>query len=157
MLDDADDEVFVTIVSFDEQIHGAFNEIASNDSKIRIRGYRRLHAIADDYCGRPMLDYDDKAESIFDRLKGMKGRPATKICELRRLRFRTMQRYLPERRRLRQSSDAETQPDCLRYYQRGNLRGRHREPYQWFAPARPSRWRLRFHHNARFLTTDFAD
>jgi tRNA(fMet)-specific endonuclease VapC len=25
-----------------------------------------------------MLDYDDKAESIFDRLKGMKGRPATK-------------------------------------------------------------------------------
>jgi len=25
-----------------------------------------------------MLDYDDKAESLFDRLKGIKGRPATK-------------------------------------------------------------------------------
>jgi tRNA(fMet)-specific endonuclease VapC len=25
-----------------------------------------------------MLDYDEKAEAVFDRLKGMKGRPATK-------------------------------------------------------------------------------
>jgi tRNA(fMet)-specific endonuclease VapC len=25
-----------------------------------------------------MLDYDDKADAIFDRLKGMKGRPTTK-------------------------------------------------------------------------------
>jgi len=78
LLDEAADDVFVTVVSLDEQIHGAFNEIASNVSKIRIRGYRRLHDIADDYCGRPTLDYDEKAESIFDRLKGMKGRPATK-------------------------------------------------------------------------------
>ncbi len=68
----------MTIISLDEQIHGAFNEIASNDTRIRIRGYRRLHDIADDYCGRPMLDYDEKAELIFDRLKGMKGRPKTK-------------------------------------------------------------------------------
>ena len=78
LLDDADDDVFVTVISLDEQIHGAFKEISSNNSKIRIRGYRRLHDIADDYCGRPMLDYDHKAELIFDRLKGMKGRPATK-------------------------------------------------------------------------------
>ena len=78
MLDDAGDDVYVTVISLDEQIHGAFNEIASNDPKIRIRGYRRLRNIADDYCGRPMLDYDDKAESIFAHLKGMKGRPATK-------------------------------------------------------------------------------
>ncbi len=78
MLDEANDDVYVTIISLDEQIHGAFNEIANRDSKIRIRGYRRLHDLLDDYCGRPMLDYDDKAEAIFDRLKGMKGRPATK-------------------------------------------------------------------------------
>jgi len=78
MLDEAADDVYVTIISLDEQIHGAFNEIANNDPKIRVRGYRRLHDIADDYCGRPMLDYDAKAESVFDRLKGMKGRPATK-------------------------------------------------------------------------------
>ncbi|HWB55298.1 MAG TPA: type II toxin-antitoxin system VapC family toxin, partial [Tepidisphaeraceae bacterium] len=45
---------------------------------IRIRGYRRLRNIAEDYCGRPMLDYDEKAESEFDQLKRLKGRPATK-------------------------------------------------------------------------------
>jgi predicted nucleic acid-binding protein len=78
MLDDASDDVYVTVVSLDEQIHGALNEIASNDATTRIRGYRRLRDLCDDYCGRPMLDYDAKAESIFDRLKGLKGRPATK-------------------------------------------------------------------------------
>lgn len=78
MLDEADDDVYVTVVSLDEQVHGAFAEIASNDPSVRVRGYRRLHDISDDYCGRPMLDYDEKAESIFSRLKGMKGRPATK-------------------------------------------------------------------------------
>ena len=89
ILDDADDDVYVTIVSLDEQIHGAFKEIASNDPKIRVRGYRRLHDIADDYCDRPMLDYDDKAESIFDRLKGMKGRPATKDLRIASIASRT--------------------------------------------------------------------
>jgi tRNA(fMet)-specific endonuclease VapC len=78
MLDDSADDVYVTVISMDEQLHGAFRETASNDARIRIRGYRRLRDIADDYAGRPMLDYDDKAEAIFDRLKGMKGRPATK-------------------------------------------------------------------------------
>lgn len=82
MLDEAEDDVYVTVISLDEQIHGAFKEIASNDAMVRIRGYRRLHDLADDYCGRPMLDYDDKAESIFDRLKGMKGRPGTKDLRL---------------------------------------------------------------------------
>ena len=77
-LDDAKDDVYATVISLDEQVHGAFNEIANSNPQIRIRGYRRLHDLVDDYCGRPMLDYDDKAESIFDRLKGMKGRPATK-------------------------------------------------------------------------------
>jgi tRNA(fMet)-specific endonuclease VapC len=78
MLDDSGDDVFVTVISLDEQLHGAFREIAGSDARVRIRGYRRLREIAEDYAGRPMLDYDDKAESIFDRLKGMKGRPATK-------------------------------------------------------------------------------
>jgi hypothetical protein len=63
--------VYITVISLDEQIHGAFNEIASSDSKIRIRGYRRLHQLADDYSGRPMLDYDDQAnvEGEADSLK----------------------------------------------------------------------------------------
>jgi len=77
-LDEANDDVFVTVVSLDEQIHGAFNEIGMNDAMIRVRGYRRLRELVTDYADRPMLDYHDKAEAIFDRLKGLKGRPATK-------------------------------------------------------------------------------
>src|SRR4051794_6931698 len=78
MLDDANDDVFVTVISVDEQIHGAFKEIASSQAALRIRGYRRLRDIVEDYANRPMLDYDEHAESIFERLKGMRGRPSTK-------------------------------------------------------------------------------
>ena len=42
MLDEANDDVYVTVVSLDEQIHGAFKEIASNDSRIQVRGPIRL-------------------------------------------------------------------------------------------------------------------
>lgn len=93
MLDNANDDVYASVVSLDEQPQGAFNEISSNDPKIRIRGYRRLHDLVDDYAGRPMLNYDEKAESVFQRLKGMKGRPAPKTCGSRRSRYRTMQHW----------------------------------------------------------------
>ena len=78
MLDDADDDVYVTVISLDEQLHGAFNEIANKDRKACIRGYRRLRSLIGDYARRPMLDYDETADAVFDRLKGIKGRPATK-------------------------------------------------------------------------------
>lgn len=78
ILDEANEEVYVTVISLDEQLHGAFKEIASNQARIRLQGYRRLRDLTDDYSQRPMLDYDEKADAIFDRLKGMKGRPATK-------------------------------------------------------------------------------
>jgi tRNA(fMet)-specific endonuclease VapC len=78
MLNDAGEDVYVSVISLDEQLLGAFKEIASSDSKIRIRGYRRLRDISHDYCDRPMLDYDEKADLIFNQLKGLKGRPATK-------------------------------------------------------------------------------
>jgi hypothetical protein len=35
MLDEAGEDVYVTVISLDEQIHGAFKETASNDPKIR--------------------------------------------------------------------------------------------------------------------------
>jgi tRNA(fMet)-specific endonuclease VapC len=73
-----DHDVYVTVISLDEQVHGALAEIADATPAVRIRGYRRLHALVIDYSDRPMLDYDDAAEAIFDRLKRIKGRPATK-------------------------------------------------------------------------------
>ncbi len=78
LLNESDDEVWVTIISLDEQLHGAINEIASNQPKVRIRGYRRLHDLVDDYRDRPLLDYEEDAEAIFEKLKSLKGRPATK-------------------------------------------------------------------------------
>lgn len=77
LLEDADDDVYVSVISLDEQIHGAFREIASKDAEVRIREYRRLRDLVHDYHVRPMLDYDAAAEAIFNQLKGMKGRPAT--------------------------------------------------------------------------------
>ena len=55
MLDHANADVYVTVISLDEQIHGAFKEIASSGAMIRVRGYHRLHQLANDYCGRPIL------------------------------------------------------------------------------------------------------
>lgn len=78
LLDSADDDAFVTIISFDEQVHGAFKEVADARASVRIRGYWRIRDLLNDYCDRPILDYDEDAELIFDQLKGIKGRPATK-------------------------------------------------------------------------------
>jgi predicted nucleic acid-binding protein len=78
LLERADDEVFVTVVSLDEQVHGALAEIANNEPKVRVRGYRRLRELMEDYAPRPLLDFDEAAEAIYDRLKGIKGRPGTK-------------------------------------------------------------------------------
>jgi predicted nucleic acid-binding protein len=47
-LDDADDDVFVTVISLDERVHGALKEIAANDPRLRIRGYRRLRELTTD-------------------------------------------------------------------------------------------------------------
>lgn len=78
LLDEDNDDVFVSIISVDEQIHGAFGEIANNNPLVRVRGYHRLRELIADYCDRPMLEYDEKAELVFGRLKGLKGRPGTK-------------------------------------------------------------------------------
>lgn len=78
MLDKAHDDVYVTVISLDEQLHGAFNEIASDDAKVCVRGYLRLRKLVADYSDRPILDYDEKAQSVYQRLRGLKGRPGTK-------------------------------------------------------------------------------
>jgi len=77
-LDAADDEVAVTIVSFEEQMRGWLAFIAqSKSANQQIKGYAKLHALLDDFVTRPILDFDQRAVVEFERLKNAKVRIGT--------------------------------------------------------------------------------
>ena len=58
-LESADDEVAVSIVSFEEQMRGWLAFIArAKSSSQQINGYAKLHALLDDFITRPILDFD---------------------------------------------------------------------------------------------------
>jgi tRNA(fMet)-specific endonuclease VapC len=58
--------VYVTIVSFEEQMRGWLAHIARAKSPERqVLGYQRLRALVDDYRVRPILDYDANAVAEF--------------------------------------------------------------------------------------------
>ena len=74
----ADRDVWVAIVSFEEQMRGWLALIAKgNNAASLVSGYYHLHALLDDFDGRPLLDYDDRAASIFLRLRREKVRIGT--------------------------------------------------------------------------------
>ncbi len=74
----SDPDVQVTIVSFEEQMRGwlAFISNARNP-EAQVNGYYRLHALLDDYTRRPLLDFDDMAAAIFQRLRKQRVRIGT--------------------------------------------------------------------------------
>lgn len=77
-LDSADDEVAVSIVSFEEQMRGWLAYIArAKSSKQQIEGYTKLHALLDDFSTRPVLDFDQRAASEFERLLRLRLRVGT--------------------------------------------------------------------------------
>ena len=77
-LDSADDEVAVSIVSFEEQMRGWLAFIARAKSSIQqIKGYAKLHALLDDFITRPILDFDQNSVIEFERLKRSKVRIGT--------------------------------------------------------------------------------
>lgn len=77
-LDAADDEVAVSIVSFEEQMRGWLAYIAkAKTSKQQIEGYAKLHALLDDFRSRPVLDFDQRAAAEFERLLRLKVRIGT--------------------------------------------------------------------------------
>ena len=68
-LDDANDEVAVSIVSFEEQMRGWLAFIAKAKSLAQqINGYGRLHALLEDFTTRPVLEFDQPSAEVFDRL-----------------------------------------------------------------------------------------
>ena len=77
-LDSADDEVAVTIVSFEEQMRGWLAYVArAKSSNQEIEGYAKLHALIEDFTTRPVLDFDQHAAGQFERLVRLKVRTGT--------------------------------------------------------------------------------
>lgn len=77
-LDSADDEVAVSIVSFEEQMRGWLAYIAkAKSSEQHIQGYARLHALLEDFTTRPVLDFDRGCAIEFERLTRLKVRIGT--------------------------------------------------------------------------------
>jgi tRNA(fMet)-specific endonuclease VapC len=77
-LDASEDEVTVSIVSFEEQMRGWLAYIArAKSSKQQVQGYARLHALIEDYTTRPVLEFDHRAATAFDKLVRLKVRIGT--------------------------------------------------------------------------------
>ncbi len=77
-LNQVEDEVVVTIVSFEEQMRGWLSYIAraKNDAQ-EVEGYARLRGLLEDFQTRPVLDYDTKATIAFQELISQKIRIGT--------------------------------------------------------------------------------
>jgi tRNA(fMet)-specific endonuclease VapC len=69
-LDSADDQVVVSIISFEEQMRGwlAFITKAKSADQ-QTKAYAKLHELLDDFTTRPVLDFDETCCKAFDRLK----------------------------------------------------------------------------------------
>jgi tRNA(fMet)-specific endonuclease VapC len=77
-LDSADEEVAVSIVSFEEQMRGWLAFIArAKTANQQIKGYARLHALLEDFSTRPILDFDQPSALEFERLKASRVRVGT--------------------------------------------------------------------------------
>ena len=78
-LDSADEEeIVVTIVSFEEQMRGWLAFIArAESSSQQVRAYAKLRELLDDFTSRPVLDFDKTCSSEFDSLVRAKVRIGT--------------------------------------------------------------------------------
>ncbi len=77
-LNQVDDDVAVTIVSFEEQMRGWLTYISREKNEAHeIEGYSRLKALLEDFQTRPVLDYDIKATVAFRELVSQRVRIGT--------------------------------------------------------------------------------
>jgi tRNA(fMet)-specific endonuclease VapC len=72
------EQTAVTIITFEEQMRGWLKYIARADSPSKqVAAYGRLRMMLDDYRGRRVLDFDDDAAAIFQRLRASRIRIGT--------------------------------------------------------------------------------
>jgi tRNA(fMet)-specific endonuclease VapC len=69
---------YVTIVTLEEQFRGRLADCArANTPERYAEASRRLRATFEDYIGRNLIDFDDRAVTEFKRLKQLKVRIGT--------------------------------------------------------------------------------
>jgi len=77
-LDSTADDVFVSIVSFEEQMRGWLAAIAKVRAVEReVLPYLKLHELLDDFQTRPILDFDDAAAEKFNDYRRQRVRVGT--------------------------------------------------------------------------------
>ena len=77
------DELFTTIITFEEQMRGWLALIAkAKNSEQEIFAYERLHRSLEAYRNTTVLDYDETAAEIFKNLKSQKIRIGTMDLEI---------------------------------------------------------------------------
>ena len=71
-------EVFTTIINYEEQVRGWMAYIANARSiESQVEAYRRLRNHLDNYLQTPVLDFDDAAASVYQRLRRARIRIGT--------------------------------------------------------------------------------
>ena len=72
------DELFTTIITFEEQMRGWLSLIAkAKNTKQQIFAYQRLHQFLENYRNAAVLDFDENAAKVFQALKSNKIRIGT--------------------------------------------------------------------------------
>ena len=72
------DEIYTTIISFEEQMRGWLSFVArSKTLEQQIYAYQKLHTFLKDYRNATILDFDEKAAEVFQELKSQKIRVGT--------------------------------------------------------------------------------
>ena len=65
-----EDEFFISIISFHEQVRGWQSYIAkARDEHGTMRGYNELEKLLNDYAQAQVLPYDEAATEVFDELR----------------------------------------------------------------------------------------
>lgn len=72
------EEIFTTIITFEEQMRGWLTFVAKSKSvEQQIYAYERLHAFLNNFRQSLVLDFDEKAAAIFQNFKSQKIRVGT--------------------------------------------------------------------------------
>lgn len=72
------DEIYTTIISFEEQMRGWMSFVAKGKTiDEQIYAYGKLHNFLNNYRNSLLLDYDEKAAAVFQNLKSQKIRVGT--------------------------------------------------------------------------------
>jgi tRNA(fMet)-specific endonuclease VapC len=79
----SEEEVAVTIITYEEQMRGWLAYVArANTAARQIEAYRKLRRHVERFRKIPIMDYDEKAVVVFERLKRARIRIGTKDLQI---------------------------------------------------------------------------